>query len=265
MSHDEGQKSLARLRALLDTVRLKLEVDDAGAATLLWETRRYPVSELPLDGIPPEAEEAELLAVAAAFEAAVKYPGVLAPGESLREGAASLLPKVERARFARAYDAVAGAARGTSGAEDEGWRLFTRDFGAGLVVCYVQDEGWRFRYLTRARITAWDASPDTIHSVARSNLYHKQALDWRAREVAHGDGYDAARAVLVDDVFYDRHGEGGVEIALPGRDQLLVGPGIDPSAVAAAYAESKYKLSPHVLRFAHDSVSVVARREPDTE
>lgn len=251
MSHDEDQ--IARLRALLESVRLHLELDDHGAATLVWESRRYPVAALPLDGITPDEEEAELGAVAAAFTAAVKTPDVLVAGEALRTGAASVLPKIERARFARAYDAVAGAAPGAAPG-DNGRRLYTRDFGAGLIICFVQDQHWRFRYLTRAHVAAWDASPDTIHSVARSNLYHKQELDWRAREVAHGDGYDAARAVLIDDVFYDRAAAGGLDIAVPGRDKLLVGPDLDPAAVAAAYAESKYKLCPHVLRYSRHQV-----------
>jgi len=234
---------LARLRALLQSVRLDLEAGAAGL-TLRWEGRAYPVAELPLDDLAADAEDAELLAVAAAFEAAVKYPGKAVPGEELREGAAALLPKVERRRFVRAYDAVV-AGRGGDDAE----RLYHRDFGAGLIVAYVQDEGWRFSHIVRGRVDGWDTTLDTVHSVARSNLYHRQALDWSAREVALGDGYDGARAVIVDDVFYDRAGAGGIEIAIPGRDQLFVGPDLDPAEVRAAYDRAAYKLSPEVLRF----------------
>lgn len=236
-----------RLGALLATVRLGLEPEGAGG-TLVWEKRRYPVADLCLDDLDPNAEQGELMAVAAAFDAAIKYPGRLVPGEDLRTGAAALLPKVERARFARAYDAVV-VGRGADPATEG---LYTRDLGGGLIAAYVQDEGWRFNYLPRGRVAAWDASPDTVHSVGRSNLYHRAALDHRARELALGDGYDAARALLMDDVFYDRGDAQGIEVAVPSRDLTLVGPGLDPAAIAAAYAAARYPISPAVFSFRAD-------------
>lgn len=243
----ETEGLVAGLARLLQTVRLELEVaeGDAGGGVLVWEKRRHPVAELCLDGIDAEAREAELMAVAAAFEAAVKYPGRVVAGETLRQGAAALLPKVERKRFVRAYDAVV---RGRGGdLEDEG--LYWRDLGADLVAAYVQDEGWKFNYVPRGRVRGWDASPDTVHSIGRSNLYHKAALDHRASEITMADGYDAARAVLCDDVFYDRIGADGIEVAVPGRDVLMIGPGLDAAAVRQAYEASKYPISPRILRF----------------
>jgi|GEM_PF-1266017 len=241
---------LARLKALLTTVRLGLEAggDLAKGGVITWETRRYPVVDLCLDGIDASALQGELLAVAAAFEAAVKYPGRQVAGEDLRTGAAALLPKLERARFARAYDAVV-LGRGGDLATDG---LYVRDFGGGLVTAYVQDEGWKFNYLPRGRIASWDASSDTVHSVGRSNLYHKAALDHRARELGLGDGYDAARAILMGDVFYDRADADGIEVAIPGRDLVMVGPGLNPMAVRQAYELAKYPISPEIFVFKGD-------------
>jgi len=235
---------VARLGALLEKVRLRLERTGDGYV-LAWEKERHPVTHLPLDALDPAAEPAELLAVAAAFEAAVKYPGELAPGEPLRDGAAPLLPKLERARFVTAYNAVIDAT-----GRGDAHRLLHRDFGGGLVTCYVHDAGWRFSYIIAGRAAGWDTTLDTIHSIARSNLYARAELDHRAREVAVRDGYDAARAVIVGDVFYDRLGATGVPVAIPSRDQLLVGPGLDPSAVRAAFDAAAYPLSPDIFTFA---------------
>jgi hypothetical protein len=243
-----------KLKDLLSRVRLEL---DLTSPAVLWEGRRYPVADLCLEDLDHRAEEAELLAVAAGFENAIKYPGRLAPGEDLRKGAAALLPKLERARFGRAYDAVV-AGRGEA-LETHG--LYVRDFGGGLITAYVQDEGWRFNVIPRGRVAGWDASPGTVHSVARSNLYHRQAVDHRAAEVTFGDGYDAARAILVDDVFYDRIGSDGCDLAVPGRDLLFVGaPGrpLDRAVIVQAYQSAKYPISPEIFRFRDDSLREVA-------
>lgn len=235
----------SRLSTLLSKVRLSL---DTVSTALLWEGRRYPVSDLCLDEIDPRAEQGELMAIAAAFDAAVKYPGRQAHGEDLKKGAQALLPKVERARFGRAYDAVI-AGRGGDLAVDG---LYLREFGGGLMTAYVQDEGWKFNYVPRGRVRQWDASEDTVHSVGRSNLYHRAALDHRASEVGLGDGYDGARVVLIDDIFYDRIGDTGCEVAVPGRDLLIVGrPGekLDRGTIAQAYQKAAYPISPEVFLF----------------
>lgn len=235
----------SRLSTLLSKVRLSI---DTVSPAIVWEGRRHPVSDLCLDEIDPRAEAGELMAIAAAFDAAVKYPGRQTPGEDLKVGAAALLPKVERARFGRAYDAVV-LGRGGDVAVDG---LYVRDFGGGLVTAYVQDEGWKFNYVPRGRVRQWDASEDTVHSIGRSNLYHRAEVDHRASQVAMGDGYDAARLVLIDDVFYDRVGEAGCEVAVPGRDVLIVGrPGekLEREVIVQAYQKAAYPISPEVFRF----------------
>jgi len=240
--------ALASLQALLRSVRLELEVTaDRDGGVILWEGRRHPVVDLCLDDLDTNAERAEVMAVAAAFEAAVKYPGRLAPGEDLRTGAASLLPKVERRRFVRAYDAVIAGREGELG-DLATHGLFANDLGGGLVTTYVQDEGWKFNYIPRGRVAGWDASPGTVHAVGRSNLYHRAAIDHHAAEVSNSDGYDAARVIIVDEVFYDRVGDRGIEVAIPGRDLLLVARGtLDPAAVKQAFDLQKYPISPLIF------------------
>ncbi|MFO0750247.1 MAG: hypothetical protein U1F43_31950 [Myxococcota bacterium] len=238
-----------KLRALLAQVRLELV---GGGEAIVWEGRTTPVpGRLPLDDLDPHAEAGELMAVAAAIEAAVKVPAKLVPGEDFRTGAAALLPKLERRRFVDAYDAVRPGA-------DE--RLLWRDFGGGLAVCYVEDQGWRFQYMARGRFEGWDTTLETVHSGARSNLYHRAAIDWQAREVALGDGYDAGRAVILDDVFYDRHGPDGIAFAVPSRDLLLVGSKerpLVPAQVRSAYESARYPIAPDVFAFAGHRATVV--------
>lgn len=244
---------LDRLRSLLASVRLEL-ADDGGLYTVTWEKRRYPLATLPLDGLVDGAIEAELLAVAAGIDAAIKAPGRLVENETLRDGTQHVLAKIERARFADAYNAVIDGAGG-----DPSKYLLYQPFGANLITTYVEDQGWKFVHLIRGRYEAWKTTPGTIHSVARSNLYHREAVDHTAREVMFGDGYDAARAILIDDVFYDRIGPEGAEIAVPGRDLLMIAaPGATLSAavVRQAYETAKYPISPDVLLFRDDTVSI---------
>ncbi len=244
---------LGELAELLGKVRLRLERDGERFA-IGYEKEVHPLSELPLGELDPTDRRAELLAVAAAFEAAVKYPGQVSGGsESFREAAAPLLPKIERARFVTAYNAVVG---GRNGGDAE--RLFARDFGAGLVVCYVQDQGWRFEYIVDGWVRGYETSPDTMHSVARSNLYARAEISYKLSEVAIGDGYDAARAACVDDVFYDRDGGAGIELAIPSRDLLMIGPNLSPEAVAHAFETAAYPISAKRLVFKHHRVSVLA-------
>ncbi len=227
------------LGLLLGTVRLRLEPDEQGWA-VGYERERHVIRALPLDGLDEAARKGELLAVAAAIEAAVKYPSEV-DASTFREGAANLLPKVERARFPQAYDAVV---YGRDGSVDDG--LFTLPFGPDLVVAFARDEGWRFSYVTRAQVARWGVSADTMLSCGRSNLYHRAEVPYRATEVATKDGYDAARAILMGDVFYDRGDADGVRFAVPGRDQLLVGRELTAEAAAQAYAAAPYPISPKV-------------------
>jgi hypothetical protein len=214
------------------------------------------VAALPLDDLDETALAGELLAVAAGLEAAIKAPGRLVPGESLRDGLKALLPRVERARFVQAYNAV----KDGQGLGADAHVLHT-PLGGGLVAVHVEDEGWKFTHFIQGRCASWDTTAGTVLSAARSNLYHREALDHTACEVALGDGYDAGRAVLIDDVFYDRGGSDGVEIAVPSRDLLMIAPRdgvLSRAAVQDAYASARYPIAPAVFRSLRGSLTRVA-------
>lgn len=225
----------------LSTVRLTLE-PDGGGHIVRYEREVHPVAALPLSDIDEAARDAEVLAVAAGIEAAVKLSGPVRD-ESFGVGAASLLARVERARFAAAYDAVM-AGRGADDAE----RLCYSDLGAGLIAAYVFDAGWSFTYVSRAQAERWGASGDRIHSAARSNLYARAHVPHTSTRVAIGDGYDASRAIIANDVLFHLGTADGLQLAVPSRDLLLVGPEATPDAAAEAFADARYPISPAVMR-----------------
>ena len=90
--------ALERLTKLLASVRLELTPGgDSGGARIRWEKKDFELAALPLDDLDEAALEGELLAVAAGVEAAIKAPGRLIPGETLRDGVKALLPRVAQA------------------------------------------------------------------------------------------------------------------------------------------------------------------------
>lgn len=233
-----------RLRARLSTVRLGLDPAEGGpdAGWLVrYERETHPIRTLPLDGLDEAALDADLLAVAAGIEAAVKLAGPVRD-EPFGVGAASLLARVERARFVAGYDAVVAGRGG-----DDGERLCHRSLGAGLVAAYVYDAGWSFSYVSRAQAAHWGATPERIDSAARSALYARAEVDHASHLVQVGDGYDASRALIASDVFYHLATEDGLLLAVPSRDLLLVGPAATPEATAAAFAAARYPICPTPL------------------
>ncbi len=231
------------LRTLLSGVRLSLEPDGEGFS-LVSERGTRRLDSLPLDDIDPAARKAELMAVASGLEAAVKI-GADVEDADFVVGAANLLPHIERTRFVTAY---------ASACDDPAARLVTRALGASLSVVYVRDGRWRFHYVGQGQLARWDVDASTLDAGARSNLYHRAEVDYRATEVGLGDGYDAARLLLASDVFYHRDDGDGVNMAIPDRDMLLVDEGM--GSLASRFAEARYPLCPYPLRVSRGTVTV---------
>jgi hypothetical protein len=234
---------LAELRELLVTVRLSLERDGEGYLVVSPSGSRR-LETLPLEDLDPAARRAELMAVASGLEAAVKI-GAPVEDSDFVVGGANLLPQVERTRFVDAYHAAC---------DDPGAALVHRELGADLSAVYVRDAGWRFNYVGQAQVARWNVSEGTIDAGARSILYHRAEVPYRATEVALGDGYDAARLLLASEIFYQLDTGQGVPMAVPGRGTLLVGEGV--TDVAARFAAAAYPLCPHPLQVARGAISV---------
>ena len=237
------------LGQLLSSVRLELSSAPDGFV-VGYEKERHPVRSLPLDGLDEGARRAELLAVAAGFDAAIKSPAELQPGESFVAAAPALFPKLERKRFILAYNAVVDGRGG-----DDAEKLIFTDFGADLVTCYVQDEQWRVRYVTEAQRKGWDVSVGTVDSAARSHLYARAELYDDDQVVNVGDYFDAARVTIVGDRYFQRDRGHGIVCAVPDRDTLLVGPeAATDEDVRRRYEASSYPICPYVLRFQRGTV-----------
>lgn len=225
------------LATLLESHGLRLESRGDG-----WAVHHgsvvHELAALSLDGIAGPDERGELLALAAGIEAAVQVPGVV-EATSLLEGTANLLPRIEGRRFLLGYDAVL---RGRGAGDGE--RLLNRDLGAGLVVIYVRDAGWRYHYVVQGQVAQWGTDPAQLHEAARSNLYHRAALDPDIHRVALGDGYDAARLLIAGDVFFTLGSRvSGLKVSIPHRDLLLVGNEASPEATRQEFHGAEYALS----------------------
>ena len=206
-----------------------------------------------LDGVADPVERARHLG---GFASGVK--GVLAepPRSKAREWtyemtAGRMLPNLESDAF------LLGVA---AASEDEAWHTrFSEDL---ILTVYVElDRG--LRVLTRQQVEAWGATDDRIYSAARSMLFHKTRQARRApleqtprvHELRVGDGFDAARSIVVTEVFFTELDEASFRFAAPHQDALLYVQGTDDEALTqlqaatqAAYAEADYPLSPRLYR-----------------
>ncbi|MGA1526017.1 MAG: DUF1444 family protein [Planctomycetota bacterium] len=103
--------------------------------------------------------------------------------------------------------------------------LLHRPLGADLLVCYVVDRGDAMTFVSRQHARAWGRSLDDIDERALANLAERSedctvrtGPDREGTAVQRGDGYDAARVLLLDPF----HAE-GLLLAVPSRDVLWMG------------------------------------------
>lgn len=114
-------------------------------------------------------------------------------------------------------------------AATEGERPWHAPFAEGLiqVVTLSLDRG--MRPLTERQVEAWGATDDRVFSAARSMLYHKtrdaeltpHPEEPGVFQVTQGDGFDAARCLVLPDVFFLELDEASFRFALPSPDLLL--------------------------------------------
>jgi hypothetical protein len=147
--------------------------------------------------------------------------------------AAGLLPRVERRAWMDGVRAAAGAP------------AFALPFGGDLVVGFVieLDVGWRA--LTEADVARWGVTADRVERAAASLLFHRSAghgLEPTPREGVQtlriGDGFDAARALVLDAIDFDRT-RARCYFAVPSCDRLIVSDGADASALEAVATEAR--------------------------
>ena len=124
-----------------------------------------------------------------------------------------------------------------------------------LAVVYVIDDEHTMVFVCRAHLKQWGRTSEDLHSLSISNLARlggseqlKTMTQSESVLVQTGDGYDAARVLLLED--FD-----GMLVAMPDRDTLWIGqdPATEASAkrparrlmALSAAAETMARSSPH--------------------
>ena len=145
---------------------------------------------------------------------------------------------------------------------EEPWHVrFSEDLL--LVITIELDRG--YRPLTQAQVEAWGTTSDRIYSAARSMLFHK-TRDVRLRQddpapgvhtVKLGDGHDAARSIVLTEVFFSELDEGTFRFSTPNQDLLYYVQALDEKTLEAlaqatreAYEASDYPLSSELFELA---------------
>ena len=132
-----------------------------------------------------------------------------------------------------------------------------------LVILISLDRGWR--PLMREQLERWEVSDDRVYSAARSMLYHKtREVQLRAHEGAEGvfvakvgDGYDAARGIVLTEVFFSDLSESTFRFGIPHQDTFFYVQSLDEQTLASlrratreAYEEADYPLSASIFELA---------------
>jgi hypothetical protein len=131
------------------------------------------------------------------------------------EAAKSIMPQLERSTFALGVRAAGGDAH-------------TMPFGADLHLAFHIELDDGYRLLSREQVIQWGATDDRIERAAFSILYHRSrhtelspASHPGVDEWVSGDGFDGARALILDAVDWFRCGA-GARFASPSQHLLLV-------------------------------------------
>ncbi len=145
-------------------------------------------------------------------------PNSKASAMSYEQIAGRMMPNIEVDTYILGVKAASGF---------EPWYV---PFTDGLIqVVYLNlDRG--MRPLTQDQVERWGATDDRIFSAARSMLFHKtrhaliEPVDEAhpdIKRVTMGDGYDAARGMVLTDVFFSELDEQRFRFAMPSQDVIL--------------------------------------------
>jgi hypothetical protein len=165
-----------------------------------------------------------------------------AAGWSFVESAGSVFPTIEAESFR------AGVEHATGG--DAPW---TQPLADGVVLAWVLRLDRGMRPLTATQFREWGVTADRVTSAGRSLLFHAtRTTGWESapespvRTLHVGDGFDAARLFVVEDVFFTDV-DSRWRFAIPTPDSLLA---VDSDAHLPALVEAtrrQYEQADHPL------------------
>lgn len=243
------------LTPIADKLRaLRLEVEEVGGTLNVVQGSGLMAHRVNVDPSPPrDLDESELRRWAAGYANAVKTV-LLEPVRSKArhwsfvESTGSILPTIEARSFVEGVRDATG--------EDAWYEELPDD----LVLAWTMRLDRGMRVVTRPQFEDWGVSRDRVVAAARSLLFHNTREsrwvegDWPepVRAIRVGDGYDAARILVVEDVFFSDVDKNW-RFAMPEQDLLLAVASPDAadvlrSTAQARFEEAAYPLSPAVWR-----------------
>jgi hypothetical protein len=124
----------------------------------------------------------------------------------------------------------------------------------GLHIVYWLDTDRGQRPLPQSRFAAWGITLDQLHCAARSILFHRSRHADLAplpafptvERLSVGDGFDAARALVLEEIDWQRAAD-GLRVAIPDAATLLIQPLSAPAADLRAAAEALHAAAAHPL------------------
>lgn len=214
------------LLAALEAQRLSPQTGDDAISVHVGAGPRRRKADISLrdalGALPADADEAALRQEATALARGVRAhlgEPARSRGEEMEfgEAAAVLLPSIEREAF------FAGVR--LAGGEESARQPFNNELH---VAFYIElDQGLRLLPVSQAE--RWGAHPERLFKAALSVLFHRSGFGEAValeespdvERWALGDGFDPARALLLDFMDYPRCRK-GVLFAFPSHDELLV-------------------------------------------
>ncbi len=170
-----------------------------------------------LEGLPEVQRRRRLAGYVRGVQHVLLEPDDSDAGEwDFAKAAGTLAMSLEVESFVDGCEATAGS---------PAWR---RPLDEDLVFVFLLELDMGIRVLTEDQFERWTASPDRVLEGARSMLFHKahsesptDVDDYDAVEqLTVGDGFDAARCLVLDDLFFGEF-DGDSRIAMPSPDDLL--------------------------------------------
>lgn len=158
------------------------------------------------------------------------------------ESAGSVLPTIEVRSFAWG---VADAA---------GEEALIDEIGDELVLAWTMRLSRGMRVVTKPQYDEWGVTRDRMVAAARSLLFHMtRDVDWASGDwpetvyaIRVGDGFDASRILVVEDVFYSQL-DVGWRFAMPEQNILLAVSTPDATDALSEVARTMYKTAPYPL------------------
>lgn len=192
----------------------------------------------------------------AGYASGVKH-ALLEPNESdahewsFTQAAGRLATALEVSSFSQGVKAAVGSAAWTQPLTDDLVFVFLIELDTGI------------RVLTEAQFNGWTETRDRVFEAARSMLFHKAQQtdpspledDTPVERLRVGDGYDAARCLVLDDLLFGEFDDSS-RFGMPTGDDLwFVRDGTEKEvealrdAIQQRYDDAGYPLSERIFRF----------------